>query len=117
MKPSVRAAVAAIASAHSGNKNVTSVYSHAESSRRTITATVNGGSVTSYDHESSCHINGSLPSLYHYGVGAHITLNSNGSGSYNGYDYDTGSHFTVSVNGHAVQIYDHGESSHFAYSA
>lgn len=96
MKPSVRAAVAAIACAHSGNKNVSSVYSHAESNRRTITVTVNAGSVTSYDHENSCHINGRLPSLYHYGVGCH---------------------FTVSVSGHAVQIYDHGESSHFAFSA
>ncbi|NNG74713.1 hypothetical protein HLI18_33830 [Rhizobium laguerreae] len=117
MKPSVRAAIAAIASAHSGDNNVGSVYSHSESSRRTITVTVNGSSVTSYDHESGCHINGSLPSLYHYGVGAHITLNPRGDGSYDGYDYDTGSHFTVSVSGHMVQIYDHGESSNFAYSA
>jgi hypothetical protein len=69
-----------------------------------------------YDHSAGCHVTGaSNGSLYHYGNGAHVGINVNGS-QFQGYDYDAGNHYSGQVNGNAVTMYDHGEGVHFQYS-
>ncbi|WFP74526.1 hypothetical protein [Mesorhizobium sp. WSM4906] len=116
MKPHVRAAVAAIALSDFSKRNVTSIYSYAESKYVNVDVTVRGGQVNGYDYSSSCHIDGSLPSLYHYGESCHIDLQPGSNGHYDGYDYGSSSHFEVTVNGSEVEIYDYGVSGFFFFS-
>jgi hypothetical protein len=73
--------------------------------------------VNGYDYTNSCHISGTLPNLYHYGVSSHLQLTPSDSGTYNGYDYDTSSQFSVRVTGNRADIYDYGESAYFSYTA
>jgi len=116
MKPHVRAAAAAIALAHSRQAQISSIYSYAESSHRSIRVIVNGNRINAYDYARSCHITGQIGNLYDYGVSKNFNLRPTGTGAYNGYDYDSASHFTVRVNGRNVQVYDYEHSSHFNYS-
>lgn len=117
MKAHVRAAVAAIALAHALGRNVSSVYDYEAGGHKRINATISGNSVNAYDYDSGCHITGGLPSLFHYGEGAHLQLNPTGSGTYSGFDYDTSSHFSININGNQAQIFDYGEGSYFNYVA
>lgn len=116
MKSHVRAAVAAIALSHTTGRKVSSIYDYSASQYINIDASVNGSRVDGYDYSNSCHIDGSLPSLYHYGVSGHIDLQPNGGGRYEGYDYSTGSHFEVTIKGNEAEVYDYGASSYFSYS-
>jgi hypothetical protein len=99
----------------SKEEQLSSIYSFSNGKYFLMSVTADGDSITAYDYAESCHTNGALPSLYHYGVGSHTSLNGEGD-RYNGYDYDTGSHFTVTINGGSVQMYDCDQSAHFKYS-
>lgn len=81
-----------------------------------MSVSLNGDTVNGYDYTNSCHISGTLPSLYHYGVSAHLQLKPDGRGSYSGYDYHSSCHFSVRVSGSRADVYDYGESSYFAYT-
>lgn len=117
MKPHVRAAVAAIALSHASGRKVSSVYSYLDSGYINIDALVSGNRVSGYDYTNSCHVGGNLPSLYHYGEGAHIDFKPKSDGKYGGYDYASSSHFEVTVKGKSADVYDYGESGYFSYSA
>lgn len=117
MKSHVRAAVAAIALCHATKRKVSSIYDYSRSSHVNIDANVTGTQVNGYDYQNGCHIDGTIPSLYHYGVSSYIDFQPSSPGHYEGYDYNTSSHFEVTVNGSDVEVYDYGESSFFSYSA
>jgi hypothetical protein len=117
MKQHVRAAAAAIALAHSMGRNITGVHDYSGGGYKSISVSISGNNVSGYDYASNCHVSGTLPSLYHYGVSSHLQLTPNGTGAYNGYDYNTSTHFTVRVSGNRADIYDYGESAYFSYSA
>ena len=68
-----------------------------------------------YDYDRSCHVGGSLPSLYHYGNGRHLSLQINGS-NFTGYDYATNSHFSGRASGSSVSLYDHEHGRHHQYT-
>jgi hypothetical protein len=107
MREEIRRAIAVNAAARINKRNPSSLYSYDRRQYATMTP--------SYDYETGAHIGGSGSSLYHYGVGNHISLNVNGN-NFSGYDYDGCHHFSGSVNGNSVQLYDYGESSYFNYS-
>lgn len=115
MKPHVRAAVAAIALSHSASRKISSVYDYSQGKNLNIDVAIMGNRVKAYDYSNSCHIDGNIPSLYHYGEGAHIDFKYTG-GKYQGYDYGSGSHFEVSVRGNNADLYDYGESGFFSFS-
>ena len=116
MKPHVRAAAAAVALANGLGRNVSGVHDYSGGGHQNISVSISGASVNGYDYANTCHISGTLPNLYHYGVSAHLQLTPSGAGTYNGYDYDTSSHFSVKVVGNRADIYDYDESANFAYS-
>lgn len=116
MKPHVRAAAAAIAAAHSLQRNVSSIYDYSQSTYLNISVSINGNTANGYDYTKSCHVSGTLPNIYHYGVSSHLNLRPDGGGRYTGYDYDSSSHFNVTVNGSSIQVYDYEASSYFSYS-
>jgi hypothetical protein len=107
VKEEIRRAIVVNAAAQISRRAPSSVYSYHRGKHTQINPT--------YDYEAGAHIGGSGSSLYHYGVGAHISLSVNGT-SFSGYDYDGGHHFSGSVNGGTVQLYDYGEGRHFNYS-
>ncbi len=106
MREEIRRAIAVNAAARVNQRNPSGVYSYDRGRRTSITPT--------YDYEAGAHIGGSGSSLYHYGLGSHISLNVNGN-NFTGYDYDGGHHFSGRVNGNSVQLYDYGEGSYFNY--
>jgi hypothetical protein len=116
MKENVRAAVAAIALSHSLGRKISAVYDYTSSGYRNVEMSVSHGHVQGYDYDASCHIDGNIPNLYHYGESSHLDFNSNGSGKYEGYDYGSSCHFEVTVKGSSADVYDYGASGYFSYS-
>ena len=117
MKPEVRAAIAAMAIAHSRKKNISSVYDYKNSRYVKTSATINGSTIDGYDYDVRCHFGGTFPDMYHYGTRKHIELKHDGPGKYSGYDYDERCHFSVDVQAGQATVYDYGEKAYFSYSA
>jgi hypothetical protein len=115
MEPHTRRAAAYIAGRAISGSDASAVYDHSESRHVNFSGSVLPPDVNVYDHEQSCHIGGSLPSLYHYGNGQHIQLEVTGT-HFSGYDHATGQHFSGTVNGQVVSVYDHEHGQHFNYS-
>jgi hypothetical protein len=115
MKPHVRAAVAAIALSRSLSRKVASIYSYSDGGYLNIDAAVQGNHVNGYDYSNSCHIDGNLPNVYHYGESSFIDLRPNGN-RYDGYDYGTSSFFEVTVHGTNAEVYDYGATGWFSFS-
>jgi hypothetical protein len=107
MREEIRRAIAVNAAAQINKRNPSSVYSYQSGRHSSMTP--------QYDYEARAHIGGSGSSLYHYGVGNHVSLNVNGN-DFAGYDYDGGHHFSGRVSGSSVQLYDYGEGRYFNYS-
>jgi len=116
MKDHVRAAVAAIALAHANRRKVSSVYAYSGGGYRNIDLSISGNRVSGYDYQARCHIDGNIPSLYHYGEGSHIDFKPKGNGKFDGYDYGSRSHFEVTVRGSSADVYDYGGSGYSSYS-
>ncbi|MGH1407076.1 MAG: hypothetical protein ACRBBJ_11020 [Rhodomicrobiaceae bacterium] len=116
MKTHVRAAVAAISLSHFHNKKVNSVYDYGERGYINIDTSTDGIRVIGYDHTNGCHVDGNLPSLFHYGEGSHLDLNPKGDGKYLGYDYGSSFHFEIQVKGTSAEVYDYGSSGFYSYS-
>lgn len=108
MNEQIRRAIAFAAAGRINGKFSNSVYSYDRGRHSSMSE--------GYDHESGAHISGARNgNMYHYGLGAHISLDTNGQ-DFSGYDYSSGSHYTGRVSGSSVQLYDYGESQHFQYS-
>jgi hypothetical protein len=73
--------------------------------------------VSGYDYDNRQFIDGTIPSLYHYGSRAFIDFEKQNAGAYTGYDYASRSHFEISVRQNSVEIYDYGERGWFSYSS
>jgi hypothetical protein len=95
MKPHVRAAAAAAAISHAGGRRVLSLYDHSSQAEARVSASAIGNQVFGYDSTRECEFGGEIPSLYHYGEGAHLDLISKGEGGYGGYDHGSATHFDV----------------------
>jgi hypothetical protein len=116
MKDHVRVAMAAIALAYANRRKVSSVYCYSGGGYRDIDASVSGNCVSGYDYQAGCHVDGNIPSLYHYGESSHIDFKPKGDGKFDGYDYGSGSHFEVTVRGSNADVYDYGGSGYSSYS-
>jgi len=114
MHDHTRRAVAFVVGLAFGN-DASSVYDYKAGRHFSFTGTVSNDSVSAYDYSESCHISGTLSSIFHYGDNHHIQLTINGH-NFNGFDYGTSTHFSGTCNGNSISIYDHGESEHFNYS-
>jgi hypothetical protein len=107
MREEIRRAIAVNAAARINKRKPSSVYSYDRGQY--------SGMTPDYDYETGAHVSGSGSSLYHHGVGNHVSLEVSGN-NFSGFDYDGGHHFSGRVSGSSVQIYDYGEGRHFAYS-
>lgn len=114
--PQVRAIIAATAIAHATGKSVTSIYDYSEGGYKNIEVNVVGTQVTGYDYATSSHFDGTMPILYHYGVGGHVDFKRKDDGKYDGYDYSRSNHFEVNVRGNKAEFYDYGGSGWTTYS-
>lgn len=72
MKSHVQAAAAAIAIAHNSGRRVSGIIG--PNGAVNVEVTVKGKRVEGYDYSNSCHVDGNLPDLYHYGQSAHLEL-------------------------------------------
>lgn len=116
MRTDVRAAVAAISLSHSLNRKVSSVFGYRGEGWINVEIEVRGKRVDGYDYTNSCHIDGDIPDLYHYGQSAHIEFKPLGNNHYEGFDYGTSSHFEVKVQGQEAEVYDYGCGGYFEYA-
>jgi hypothetical protein len=116
MRANVRAAVAAAALAHGNGMNVSSVFDYGAGSYWMIEARFTGNSLSAYDYTSTCHFDGTLPDLYHYGQSAHVEFKAIGHGRYDGYDYGSSCFWEATVRGSNVEVYDYGVGAYFTYS-
>jgi hypothetical protein len=116
MQPHVRLAAAAIALSHATGKDVSSVYDYSQGKYLSIDASVKEDRVAAYDYGQRCHIDGSLPSLYHYGAGRALDLKTDKPAHYSGYDYDSSCHFEINIKGSNAEFYDYGEGKWFSFS-
>ena len=116
MKSHTRRAVAYIAKSIVRQKAGTSVYDYSTSRYYSFSGNPNKDHISAYDYSESCHVSGSLLTVYHCGNGKHISLQLNDN-NFTGYDYDGSCHFSGSINGNNVSLYDYGESKYFNYSA
>ena len=98
-----------IAGALVSGRRPASIYDYSCGSYTSFSGTV-GKTVSVYDYDARCHIGGALPSLYHYGLRAHLSLNVAGE-KFTGYDYGTSSHFTGTVRGRLISFYDYGSGA------
>jgi len=114
MNAETRRAVAFIAGSLVSGQRRASVYDYSVGHHTSFSGQV-GERVSVYDYDAGCHISGNLPSLYHYGASAHLTLKVVGT-KFNGYDYATSSHFNGTVRGRSISLYDYGEAGYFNYT-
>lgn len=115
MNPNTRACVAYVAGKTSTGSGSSHVYDYSQSRHVSVSGSVTGRCVSVYDYDRGCHFSGTLPQLYDYGTGAHVSIEMNGN-QFTGYDYGAGHHFSGSVSGSSISIYDYGESQYFNYS-
>jgi hypothetical protein len=115
MKPHVRAAMAAVALSHATGCKISSVYSYSDGGYQNIDASVQGVNVSAFDYSNRCHIDGSLPNLYHHGERAHLELKPSDN-KYDGYDYGSSSFFEITVNRNNAELYDYGAGGWFSFS-
>jgi hypothetical protein len=120
LKPGPRALIAYAAGKLLSDSTGSSLYDYSQGTYRNISGTVSASRINLYDYTDSCHLSGngtggSHYSLYHYGEGSHITLNTNGS-NFSGYDYASGDHFSGHVTGRSITLYDYGEGKYFSYT-
>jgi hypothetical protein len=115
MKDHVQAAAAAIAIAHDSGRRVSGVYG--PNGHVNVEVTLSGDRVQGYDYSNSCHVDGTLPNLYHYGQSAHLELKPKTGGKYDGYDYGASCHFEVTVKGRSADFYSYGGAGWSSYSA
>ena len=113
MNTETRRAVALIAGALATGRRPASIYDYSRGSYTNFTGTV-GARVAVYDYDAGCHISGTLPRIYHYGSGAHLSLNVS-SDRFKGYDYGTGSHFTGTIRGRGVSLFDYSVGAYFNF--
>ncbi len=116
MKEHVRAAVAGIALCQAHGRKVSAIYDYSIRRYRTIEVSITNGQVSGYDYDIRCHVDGTIPNLYHYGEKKHIDFKSKDGGKFEGYDYGSNRHFEVTVRGNNADVYDYGESRYFSYS-
>lgn len=110
-----RRAVSYIAGRIVSNVISSSIYDFQKSKHYFFSGQVENSQVSIYDHEEQCHISGNLPSIYHFGNGNYITINTLGA-TFKGFDFDTSSHFSGTVTGRNVSIYDSQLGQYFNYS-
>lgn len=123
MKPGPRALVSYVAGAIATGRNGSNIYDYSQGGYRQISGLVTPTSVNIFDYSDSCYFTGTGVgsrevgvnlSLYHYGQGAHINLNVQGT-QFNGYDYGSGNYFSGHIAGNAVSLYDYGTGQYHNY--
>ena len=115
MSPHTRALVAAAAHAFMTGKPVTGVHDHATGQDLQIAAESRDDRLQGFDGDRSAKFGGRLPELYDAGERAYVSLNIDGVTA-RGYDRRSMSHYSLKVTGQVVQLYDHAESTWFAYT-
>lgn len=114
MSPHTRAMVAAAAHAFIVHKKVAGIYDHSAGRHLRIAAEARGDQLQGFDGDRSVRFGGSLPELYDAGDKAFVSLEIDGM-SAKGYDRRSSSHYSVTVSDRLVQLYDHSQSTWFAF--
>jgi len=115
----VRAWIAFVVGRAVESAAIAGVYDHTARHHRTITGSLNRGTVNVFDHERSAHFTGTGSdtqfSLYDHERRAHISLTISGT-TFNGFDNGGARTFSGRVNGHVVSILDHADATWSLFS-
>ncbi len=115
MKASTRRAVAYIAGRAVSGNSKTTIYDYSSSGYHFFSGQAGASRVSVFDYTQSCHITGTLPNLFHYGDGHHLSLKIQGQ-KFTGFDYLQSQHFSGSVSGNRITLFDYGDSSYYNYT-
>ncbi|MEZ4200511.1 MAG: hypothetical protein R3B69_02890 [Candidatus Paceibacterota bacterium] len=116
MDERLRYVAAAIALAHSNERNIRSVYSYTDSKYYSVDVKIDDDRVKGFDYTENHHFDGRMPNLYHYGMSNHFQFKNKGDGRYSGFDYSKNCHFGVTVRSKSADLYDYGVGSYFSFS-
>lgn len=106
--------IAAAAFASHTGKKVAGLYDHAAGQDRRIAAELRGNQLQGLDGDRQVRFGGTLPEIFDEGDKAFVSFAAEDD-AFKGYDRRTSTFFTAKVSGGVVQVYDHGESTWFAY--
>src|SRR5690554_5040965 len=106
MNQHVRAAMAATAISHHTGRRISSIFDVCGNIYRSIGVAVSNQRVTGYNFELSCHFNGKVPYLYHYGGRCNLDLKPTGEAIYDGFDHHSNLPFMIKVNSIGAELYD-----------
>lgn len=116
MQPHIRAIVAASAFAIVTGNKTAGLFDHNASRHLRIAAECRGDRLQGYDGERSVSFGGTLPDLYDQGEKTFLSCEVYGS-TVRGFDRGSDTAYTTLVEDRLIQLYDHGESSWFAFTA
>ncbi|NOT20632.1 MAG: hypothetical protein HOP24_10260 [Sideroxydans sp.] len=114
MNDNLRAVIAYLVASYSNQKTKNSVFDYTRSQHINISGNVAKNQVQLFDHNAGAHITGSLPNLFHHGLGAHFSIEKNGD-QFKGFDFGSGTHWTGKISGNNVTIFDYTQGQHFIY--
>jgi hypothetical protein len=117
MNESTRRAIAYVAARLETGRPASSVYDYDAGKHFNIDGDVKDQRVNIYDYDRSCYLEGTLPSLFHFGNRAHIDFKMKSATKFEGYDYASKKHFECESKRGEVSLYDYDDGKFHSYSA
>lgn len=114
MQPHIRAIVAAAAFALINRRKVAGLFDHAAGRHLRIAAESRDDRVQAYDGDRSAKFGGTLPDLFDESDRSFVSLTIEGTTA-RGYDRASGGFYVAEVNDRLVQLYDHADSTWYAF--
>ncbi|WP_237741114.1 hypothetical protein [Novosphingobium sp. B-7] len=114
MNPDTRAMIAAVAFASTTGKTVAGLFDHAAGRDLRVAAERRGDQVKGFDGERNVAFAGTLPEIHDEGSKAFVSFTIDGE-QVRGFDRASGAHFEARVGDGVVQVFDHAQSTWFAY--
>jgi hypothetical protein len=114
MQAHTRALIAASAHAIITGKKVAGIYDHSAGRHLRIAAECRGNRLQGVDGERQARFGGTLPELHDEAEGNFVSLATDGSRA-SGYERNSEGFYTAEVTEQQVQVYDHSESSWYAF--
>jgi len=114
MVPHTRAMVAAAAYAFIAGKKVAGVHDHASGRDLRIAAECRGDRLQGFDGDRSVKFGGTLPEIYDAGDKTFVSFEIDGT-KVQGFDRGSSGAYAAQVTDQLVQLYDHSQSTWFAF--
>ncbi len=114
MSPHTRAMAAAAAYAFITGGKVAGLYDRSAGRHLRIAAEARGAYLQGYDGDRAAKFGGALPELYDAADKAFVSIEIDGMTA-RGYDRGSSGAWSVTMTDQLVQLYDHSQSTWFAY--